>query len=110
MSALDLVLALFVLAPAAGIAATAYLWILYRSDPGRPRSWLLAMLLRGSLVMSAVAVYLAALAAARLADLDVPRWTAVPTALALLALEAVPVYYALVIYGRGRAARARRPR
>lgn len=108
MSALDLVLALFVLAPAAGIAATAYLLVLYRSDPARPRSWLLAMLFRGSLVMSLVALYLAALAAARLADVDVPRWTAVPTALALLALEAVPVYYAVVMYGRGRVTKADR--
>lgn len=110
MNPLDLVLALFVLAPSAGIAATAYLLALYRSDPARPRSWLLAMLFRGSLVMSLVALYLATLAAARLADVDVPRWTAVPTALALLALEAVPVYYALVMYDRGRAARSRRPR
>ncbi|MDE3095612.1 MAG: hypothetical protein KGK07_06385 [Chloroflexota bacterium] len=108
MSPLELVLALFVLAPAAGTAATVYLWILYRSDTARPRSWLLAMLWRGSSVVSIVALYLAALAAVRLADLDVPRWTGVPTALALLALEAVPVYYAAVMYGRGRVTKARR--
>ncbi len=108
MSPLDVVVLAFVVAPAAGIAATAYLWILYRSDPAQPRSWLLLMLVRGAVVVNIVALYFAALAASRLVGVDVPRWTFFATALALLLLEGVPVYYALVMYGRGRVVKARR--
>ena len=110
MSPFDLVVAMFVLAPAAGIAATAYLWLLYRSDSARPRSWLLLLLARGATAVNVAAIYFAALAAARLLGIDVPRWTVVPSAFALLLLEAVPVYSAAVMYSRGRAARARQKR
>ncbi len=103
MNPFDLVVAMFVLAPAAGIAATAYLWHLYHSDPARPRSWLLLLLARGATAVNLAALYFAALAAARLLGTDIPRWTFAPTALALLLLEAVPVYGAAVMYGRGRA-------
>lgn len=107
MNPSELVVLTFVIAPTAGIAGTAYLWILYRSDPARPRSWLLAMLVRGAVIKNVVAVYFAAIATARLADAEIPRWTFFLTALALLCLEAIPVYYAAVMYGRGRAAKAR---
>ena len=108
MNPFDFVVAMFVLAPAAGVAATAYLWLLYRSDAARPRSWLLLMLARGATAVNVAVLWFAALAAVRLLGVDAPRWTVVPTALALLLLEAVPVYSAAVMYGRGRAARSKR--
>ena len=110
MNPFDVVVVMFVLVPAAGIAASAYLWLLYRSDPARPRSWLLLLLARGATAVTLAAIYFAALAAARLLGVDIPRWTVVPTALALLLLEAVPLYSAAVMYGRGRAARVRQRR
>lgn len=100
MRALDVAVVMFLVAPAAGIAATAYLWVLYRADPARPPSWLLAVLSHGSSVVNVAALWFAVLAAVRLAGLEVPRWSAVPSAGAFLALEAVPVYYAAVMYGR----------
>jgi len=108
MNLIDLVVLAFVLAPTAGIAASAYLWLLYRSDHARPRSWLLLLLARGATAVNLAGLYFAALAAMRLAGADVPRWTFIPTALALLLLEAVPVYSAAVMYGRGRAGRSKR--
>lgn len=111
---------IFVLAmlPVPAAIATAYLWRwwwrsneLYDEEGGLigtegPRSWVLRLFALGSTVKLIGATMVSFLAARRLLGLEPLEWGASATVLAVLALEVMPIVYALEF--RARSSRAER--
>lgn len=91
-----------VITPIFGIAATAYLWRLYLSDPARPRSWVLFLLAVGATTVSLAGIALAFLALVRLSGVMLGLVGVIILAVVLLVLEWIPIWYALNVYRRGK--------
>lgn len=101
----DLIVFLFVLVPVPATIANGYLWQQYRAS-GEPRSWLLRTLAVGATVVNLASIFFGFLAVRRVLGADPLDWTPPVSAIAALALEVVPVYFALEF--RRRAQRAAR--
>jgi hypothetical protein len=76
-------------------------WRIYLSDTHRPRSFTLRLLLMICVIVTLVALYIAGFGLAFIAGVrPLPAWSIVGLALALVALEAVPVMIADAIRRR----------
>lgn len=81
------------------VIATVYLWQVYRSDPARPRSWLLRMLSASTTVVTGSVFYISFLASYRLLGLGpVPGILILLLSVDLIVLGCVPIYKAIRIY------------
>lgn len=86
--------------PLTAIPATIYLWMVYLSDPARPRSWLVRMLAITTTIVTVVGGYTGFLALWRLLGLGpLPDVLIVILAAMLIVLGQVPLYKALRVYG-----------
>jgi hypothetical protein len=100
-AALLLAVLILVAAPAGGLYATRFVWRIYLSDTHRPRSFTLRLLLMICVIVTLVALYIAGFGLAFIAGVrPLPAWSIVGLALALVALEAVPVMIADAIRRR----------
>lgn len=105
--ALAILVALFVLAPFPATAANIYLWHKWRTS-GDPRSWMLRTLAIGATVVNAASLFFGFLATRRVLGAEALDWTPPFSAVAALALEVVPVYFAVEFRRRERLASRRR--
>lgn len=95
---------LFVL-PLLGLLGTVFLWRVYRSDTHRPRSWVLLLLAGGATIVEMASLVVAWLALRRLLGAESLPEGAVLLAVAVLALESIPIWYAYTIWRRRKVGR-----
>lgn len=84
--------------PILGVASSIFLWRVYRSDPIRPRSWVLFHLALGASVATTVAVLIAVLAIYRLSGTSLGSAGGLVLAVAVLVLELIPLWYAAAVW------------
>lgn len=105
-------LAAMVGAPFAGTAATVYLFRVYREDQRRPRSWILRLAVITGAVVTGVSSYIAFLAALRLSGelRALPEIAILGLVAGIVALEAIPIAFALEVRRRRIGAKDRAPK
>lgn len=103
---LDAVVFAFALAPLPATVANVYLWAAFiesgriRNADGtvidtQARSWILRAFAVGATIVNVPALFFGFLAIRRIAGAEALEWTPPFSALAALALEVVPIYFAL---------------
>ena len=103
----NVVVAILLVMPVAGLVATVYIWRLWRSDTRRPRSWVLFAMAYASTVIDFMSVPIAWFAWRRVINAEpLPSYVALLIlGGVLLVLEAVPVYFGVLIYRKRRGIR-----
>jgi hypothetical protein len=112
---LSVIVFLFAVAPVPATFANGYLWRAYqtsdRNERGESvgdRSWILRCFAVGATVVNLSSLFFGFLAVRRMIGADPLDWTPPLSAIAALALEVVPVYFAIEFHRRRRQPRRRR--